>query len=37
MGGRSGGKVKYARLMADAVPLELVPRPLAALLDHVGA
>jgi hypothetical protein len=36
MGGRSGGKVKYARLMADAVALERVPRPLAALLDHVG-
>jgi hypothetical protein len=37
MGGRSGGKVKFARLMADAVALDRVPRPLAALLDHVGA
>ena len=36
MGGRSGGKVKYARLMADAVPLDRVPAPLAALLDYVG-
>lgn len=36
MSGRSGGKVKFARLMADAVPLDRVPRPLAALLDHVG-
>lgn len=36
MSGRSGGKVKFARLMADAVPLDRVPEPLAALLDHVG-
>lgn len=36
MSGRSGGKVKFARLMADAVELDRVPWPLAALLDHVG-
>jgi hypothetical protein len=36
MSGRSGGKVKFARMMADAVPLDRVPRPLAALLDHIG-
>ena len=37
MGGRSGGKERYAAAMAAAVPLELVPRPLAAVLDHVHA
>jgi hypothetical protein len=35
MGGRSGGKERYAAVMAGAVPLERIPRPLAALLDHV--
>jgi hypothetical protein len=35
MSGRSGGKVKYARLMAAAVPWERVPEPLAALLEHI--
>lgn len=30
--GRSGNKIRYARLLADAVPLERVPPPLAALL-----
>jgi hypothetical protein len=31
-GGRSGNKARYARLLADAVPLDRVPPPLAALL-----
>lgn len=31
-GGRSGNKVRYARLMAEAVPLDRIPPPLAALL-----
>ena len=31
-GGRSGNKARYARLLAEAVPLERVPPPLAALL-----
>jgi hypothetical protein len=35
MGGRSGGKHRYARLMADAVDLDRVPRPLDSVLDHV--
>lgn len=35
MGGRSGGKERYAALMAAAVPLHQVPRPLDAVLDHV--
>ena len=35
MGGRSGGKYHYARLMAEAVALDRVPRPLTALLDHL--
>jgi hypothetical protein len=30
--GRSGNKVRYARLLADAVQLDRVPEPLAALL-----
>jgi hypothetical protein len=34
MGGRSGGKERYAAAMAAAVPPELVPRPLAAVLAH---
>jgi hypothetical protein len=37
MGGRSGGKERYAAAMAAAVPLELVPRPLSAVLTHVRA
>lgn len=36
MGGRSGGKERYAALMAAAVPLHRVPRPLDAVLDHVS-
>jgi len=31
-GGRSGNKARYARLLAEAVPLDPVPPPLAALL-----
>ncbi|NUT47717.1 MAG: ATP-dependent endonuclease [Saccharothrix sp.] len=36
MGGRSGGKYRYAGLMAEAVDLDRVPRPLDALLDHLS-
>ena len=35
MGGRSGGKHRYARLMAEAVDLDRVPRSLDAVLEHV--
>lgn len=35
-GGRSGNKVRYARLLATAVPLEAVPAPLAALLASLS-
>jgi hypothetical protein len=35
-GGRSGNKARYARLMAEAVPLDDVPAPLAALLGALG-
>jgi len=35
MGGRSGGKERYAAAMAAAVPLAQVPRPLSAVLSHV--
>jgi hypothetical protein len=35
MGGRSGGKQRYAGIMAEAVDLDQVPRPLAAVLDYV--
>ncbi|GAA5085020.1 hypothetical protein GCM10025760_03440 [Microbacterium yannicii] len=34
-GGRSGNKARYAGLMAEAVPLDRVPPPLAALLAAV--
>jgi hypothetical protein len=37
MGGRSGGKERYAAAMAAAVPLDRVPRPLDAVLTHVHA
>ena len=37
MGGRSGGKERYAAAMAAAVALERVPRPLSAVLTHVHA
>ena len=35
IGGRSGGKYRYARLMAEAVDLDRVPPPLSAVLDYV--
>ena len=31
-GGRAGNKLRYARLMAQALPLDRVPPPIAALL-----
>jgi hypothetical protein len=37
MGGRSGGKERYAAAMARAVPLGRVPRPLDAVLEYVYA
>ncbi|NUR25937.1 MAG: ATP-dependent endonuclease [Catenulispora sp.] len=35
MGGRSGGKERWARLLAEAVPLERVPRPLDQVLARL--
>jgi hypothetical protein len=35
MGSRSGRKAAYARLMVGAVDLDLIPRPLAGVLDHI--
>jgi hypothetical protein len=35
MGGRSGGKFRYDRLMVEAVDLARVPRPLDAVLAYV--
>jgi hypothetical protein len=35
MSGRSGNKHRYARLLADAVDLNQVPRPLDGVLAHV--
>lgn len=35
MSGRSGGKLRYAGIMAEAVDLERVPRPLDAVLAAV--
>jgi hypothetical protein len=37
MGTTSGRKIKYAGLLVDALALDRVPRPLAAVLDEVGA
>ncbi|MET0734243.1 MAG: ATP-dependent endonuclease [Microbacterium sp.] len=34
-GGRSGNKARYAELLAEAVPLDRIPPPLAALLATV--
>ena len=34
-GGRSGNKPRYAALLADAVPLDRIPTPLAALLRAI--
>jgi len=36
MGARSGHKERYAELMAAAVRLDRVPRPLDAVLEFVG-
>ncbi|UOE45661.1 ATP-dependent endonuclease [Agromyces larvae] len=36
-GGRSGNKLRYARLLAEAVPLDRVPPPLAALFAAVAS
>jgi hypothetical protein len=36
MGTRSGRKAQYARLLADALDLGQVPRPLDGVLAHVG-
>lgn len=35
MGGRSGGKYRYAAIMAEAVDLARVPHPLDAVLEYV--
>ena len=35
MSGRSGNKHRYARLLADAVDMNQVPRPLEGVLAHV--
>lgn len=35
-GGRSGNKVRYATLLAAAVPLERVPEPLVGILREAG-
>lgn len=35
MSGRSGGKYRYARVMAEAIDLDRVPHPLNAVLDFV--
>jgi hypothetical protein len=34
--GSSAGKIRHAPLMVEALELDLVPRPLASLLAHVG-
>ncbi len=35
MGSRGGRKIRYARLLVDALDLDHVPRPLDGVLDHV--
>jgi hypothetical protein len=35
MGTRSGRKVRYGRLLVEALDLTRVPRPLDGVLDHV--
>jgi hypothetical protein len=37
MSGRSGNKERYGALMAEAVPKDRVPRPLAGLLAYVAS
>lgn len=36
LGTRSGRKIRYGRLLAEALEPDQVPRPLAALLQHVA-
>ena len=36
MGTKSGRKIRYPRLLVDAMDLGAVPRPLDAVLDHVA-
>ncbi|HWM15759.1 MAG TPA: ATP-dependent endonuclease [Microbacterium sp.] len=36
-GGRSGNKLRYAKLMAEAVPLQRVPSPIARLLADASS
>jgi hypothetical protein len=35
IGSHSGRKVRYARLLADALDLTIVPRPLDRVLAHI--
>lgn len=35
VGTRSGRKIRYGRLLVDALDLELTPAPLDLVLDHV--
>jgi hypothetical protein len=37
MGTRGGRKIRYARLLVDALDLAKVPRPLDGVLAHLGA
>lgn len=37
MGTRSGRKIRYGRLLVEALDLHSVPVPLQAVLDHVRA
>lgn len=37
LGGRAGNKERYARLFAEALPLDRLPAPLAGLLAGLGA
>ena len=35
--GSSAGKARHAPLMVDSLPLDRIPRPLEALLAHIGS
>ena len=35
--GSSAGKARHAPLMVDSLPLDRIPRPLGALLAHIGS
>jgi hypothetical protein len=35
MGSRGGRKIRYARLLVDALDLTHVPRPLDRLVTHI--